>query len=84
MFERIPQLVDEAVGEDFLRLGVIGQAGDDLDSPLHDHGLVILLRLALELGRDNLEEGLELCPVLVPQDHISANLSSTNLSFQEH
>lgn len=59
VIERVPKLVDEAVGENLLNLGVIIQTGDDLNGPLHDHGLVILLSLTLGLGLDNFKQRLE-------------------------
>lgn len=63
MIERVPKLIDEAVGENLLNLGVIIQTGDELNGPLHDHGLVILLSLALGLGLDNFKQRLEVCNI---------------------
>jgi hypothetical protein len=49
VINRVPKLGDEAVCQRFLDLGMIAQVRNELDRSLHDHGLVILLHLSLEL-----------------------------------
>lgn len=73
VIERVPELVDEAVGENLLNLGVVIQTGDELDGPLHDHGLVILLSLALGLALDNVKQRLEVCHASAKQPQPQAH-----------
>ena len=58
MIQRIPQLVDQLVGEDLLCLGSSRKSCDELNRPLHNHRLVILLHLSLDLGPDEVKQSL--------------------------
>ena len=68
MVQRVPKLVDEAVGQDLLGPRVIWESSDQLNRSFHEHGLVILLSFALELGRDDTLEGLEFWAPLASAD----------------
>jgi hypothetical protein len=62
MLDRVPQLIDEAVCENFLRLGVVWQTSNERNSTLHQHRLVILMRLSLDLLVDDVQKRLDVCP----------------------
>jgi hypothetical protein len=65
MLQRVPKLVNEAVGENLLCLGVVGKSSNDSDGPLHEIGLVVLQRLSLDLFHDDVFQGLD---VLISDD----------------
>lgn len=60
MLKRVPKLSDKVIGQDLLDLGMIRKPSNDLNRPLHNHRLVILLRLALDLCRDDLKQSLDI------------------------
>lgn len=60
VFKGVPELINEVIGQNLLDLGVICQAGDDLDRSLHNHRLIIDLGLALHLVRNDFDQSLDI------------------------
>lgn len=60
MIERLPQHIDKIVGENLLSLGKVREAGNQPNCSFHNHGLVIGLSFASDLGRDNVFESLQI------------------------
>lgn len=84
MINRVPKLRNEAVGQSLLDFRVIAQVRNELDCSLHDHGLVILLRLTLEFTRDDLEQCLQVySSSAFPSLHVSTHMLLFTHLFRE-
>ena len=63
MVERVPQLRNEVVRELDTVFRAIGKLGHELDSALHDHGLIVTDPVTLELCLDHLKQSFHICTV---------------------
>lgn len=59
VLKRVPKLLDEDVGKDVSKSGSMRQLCDDLNGAFHDHRLVILDPVVLDLSFKNVVQSLE-------------------------